>query len=63
MARRVIVQRIDDLDHRVLAGDGQTVTFSFQGVEYEIDLCADNAKKLTDVLAPFVVATHRVSRR
>lgn len=51
MAQKVQVVLVDDLD----GGPGdQTVTFSYQGVAYEIDLSDANAAKLADVLAPYI---------
>src|SRR5438309_801803 len=48
MAQRVEVVLIDDLD----GGDAaETVTFSLDGVTYEIDLSDENARKLRDDFA------------
>ena len=51
MAQRVNVILVDDIDGSEAA---ETVTFGLDGVQYEIDLSADNADKLRDVLAPYV---------
>ena len=51
MAQKVQVVLVDDLDGG--AAD-QTVTFSFAGVSYEIDLSQRNADKFADVLAPYL---------
>ena len=62
MAQRVRIELTDDL-----LGDGtpadETVTFSLDGVSYEIDLTADNAAKLRDGLASWVAAGRRVAGR
>jgi hypothetical protein len=51
MAEQIIKRLIDDLD----GGEAEeTVQFSLDGVPYEIDLSAANAKKVRDSLAPFV---------
>jgi hypothetical protein len=56
MARETIVRLVDDLDGG--AAD-ETVSFSFDGVAYEIDLSAANAKKLRDSLTPFIEHSRR----
>jgi hypothetical protein len=53
------------IDHVTLVDDlvggqaSETVHFSLKGRQYEIDLSAENAAKLRDVLAPFVAAARR----
>jgi hypothetical protein len=47
---------VDDLDGTEAS---ETVVFSLGGRHYEIDLSAENAAKLRDVLAPFVAAARR----
>lgn len=54
MARQVKIQMVDDFDGSVIGDGGETVTFGLDGVTYEIDLNAKNAKKLRDALIPFV---------
>ncbi len=62
MAIRHISQTIDDLDGSVLdEGEGKQIAFSVEGRAYEIDLSADNARKLIETFAPFVEAARRVS--
>ena len=51
MSRKVIVYLIDDFDGK--AAD-ETVLFGLDGVTYEIDLSAKNAKKLRANLQPWV---------
>jgi nucleoid-associated protein Lsr2 len=58
MARSVIVRLVDDLDHEAAADE--TVTFSLDGVRYEIDLAAANAKQLRSDLQPWIGASRRV---
>ena len=57
MAQKVQVVLVDDLDN---GPADETVTFSLDGVSYEIDLSHDNAAKLRDVLAPYVGHGRRV---
>ena len=49
MAKKVQVLLVDDLDKSSPADE--TVSFSLDGVSYEIDLTSDNAAKLRDDLA------------
>jgi len=61
MAKKVTVTLVDDFD-----GDGpadETVEFSIDGVSYEIDLSAKNAKKLRDDLKQWIDAGRRVGGR
>lgn len=51
MAQKVQVLLVDDLD----GGEAdETVSFSLDGVTYEIDLSSNNAKKLRDSLQSYV---------
>lgn len=62
MARKIIHQLVDDLDGEVLeAGSGETVTFSLDGREYEIDLSQKNADDLREALDPWISAARRIS--
>ncbi len=61
MAKKVTVTLVDDFD-----GDGpadETVEFSLDGVSYEIDLSAKNAKKLREDLKQWIDAGRRVGGR
>lgn len=62
MAKRHIVELIDDLDQTTIDGTGGTHTFSFDGVAYEIDLSDANAEKLRGALEPFINAGRRAGR-
>lgn len=53
MAQKVQVLLVDDLDGG--AAD-ETVTFALDGVSYEIDLKAESADKLRDILEPYIQA-------
>jgi len=60
VAQKTLVVLEDDLD----GGEAdETVTFSLDGVNYEIDLSAGNAKKLRDSLSNFVGAARRTGGR
>ena len=57
MATKHVTHLIDDLDGSVLEdGAGKTVSFSVDGRAYEIDLSKDNASKLLDAFAPYVLS-------
>lgn len=58
VAKRTVVELVDDLDGSKIE-DGGAVRFDLRGVEYEVDLSADNTAKLDSALEPFV----RVARR
>ena len=61
MAKKVTVTLVDDFD-----GEGpadETVEFSLDGVSYEIDLSAKNAKKLREELKHWIDAGRRVGGR
>lgn len=61
MAKKVTVTLVDDFD-----GEGpadETVEFSIDGVSYEIDLSAKNAKKLRDEFKGWIDAGRRVGGR
>ena len=61
MARRVQVILSDDLDENVAADE--TVSFSLDGTNYEIDLSEKNASEMRDVLGKYVSAARKVSSR
>lgn len=64
MAQKTVVQLVDDLDGTALtSGEGKTVTFTVDGVSYEIDLSQAHVDELTDALAPYVAAGRKVSGR
>lgn len=56
MAQREIIQRVDDIDGSPAE---HTVTFSLDGVHYEIDLSATNYHGLRTVLRPYVDRARR----
>jgi nucleoid-associated protein Lsr2 len=59
MAKSVSVIVTDDLDG---SENAERVTFSLDGVSYEIDLAAKNRAKLEKALAPFIEAGRKVPR-
>lgn len=60
MAQKVQVVLVDDIDQGTA---DETVSFSLDGVAYEIDLSAANAAALREAFAPYVGAGRRVGGR
>lgn len=60
MAQKVQVVLVDDLDG---GPADETVTFSLDGVAYEIDLSTENAAKLREAMATWVGLSRRVGGR
>ena len=60
MAQKVQVLLVDDINGAEAA---ETVTFSLDGVSYEIDLTVANAKKLRDDLSTWVGHARRAGGR
>src|SRR4051812_37248878 len=60
MARKVQVILSDDLDENVTADE--TVSFSLDGTNYEIDLSEKNAEELRNAFSRYVQAARKVGR-
>jgi len=60
MAQKVQVLLVDDIDGGEAA---ETLTFSLDGVNYEIDLSDEHASALRDAFAPWVGHARRVGGR
>jgi hypothetical protein len=60
VAQRTILELVDDLDG---GNADETVTFALDGVDFVIDLSADNADRLRDILAEFVGHARRTGGR
>lgn len=58
MARKVIETITDDIDG---SEGAETISFSLDGVSYEIDLAERNATKLYDALKPYREAGRKIS--
>ena len=59
MARKTVVMLVDDVDG---SEADQTVTFSLNGVHYEIDLNQAHVNDLSAALQPFIDAGRMVGR-
>ena len=60
MARQITEVLIDDIDG---GNASSTVQFAYAGKSYEIDLNKRTAKKLDDMIKPWVTAGRRVSAK
>lgn len=60
MAQKTIVTLIDDLDG---SRAEESIEFGLDGVEYSIDVSAENAHRLRDALQEFISAGRRVGGR
>lgn len=62
MAQKVLVQFVDDLDGTE-SEEIETLSFGLDGVQYEIDLGAENSARLRESVAPYIDSARRVSGR
>lgn len=60
MATKTITVYTDDLDGTELPAGSRSTRFSFDGIEYEIDLSNDNRQSLSQALEPFIASARRV---
>ncbi|MCM6772021.1 Lsr2 family protein [Nocardia sp. CDC159] len=60
MARKVVVELVDDFDGKSPAEE--TVSFALDGVEYEIDLSLLNAGRLRAVFEPYTEHGRKLGR-
>jgi len=64
MARKTLVQLVDDLDGSQIAdGEGRTVALGLDGASYEIDLSNEHADELASLLEPYLNAARKVGRK
>lgn len=60
MAQKYIVQLVDDLTNEPIEdGDGETVTFSLDGVSYAIDLTTAHADEFRSAFNDYVSAARK----
>lgn len=61
MAKLITEILIDDLDGTEISSEsGGTVAFSFQGINYEIDLSAENTEEFTELLSEYIEKARKV---
>ncbi|PYY32766.1 Lsr2 family protein [Curtobacterium sp. MCBD17_030] len=64
MAQRVTTQLVDDLTGDTIEdGNGRTISFGFDGADYEIDLTDENAEQLREALSDYIAAARKTSTR
>ena len=63
MAKRVIEVLTSDLSGDDLGDDGQTIEFSYQGVDYSIDLTKKEANDFHKSLSTYTAKARRVGGR
>jgi hypothetical protein len=61
MAQKTVVTVVCDLPHDDEADGNETVSFSFDGTAYEIDVCSAHAKELHDTFSGYAEHSRRVS--
>jgi len=61
MAQKTVVTVVCDLPHDGEIEGSETVSFSFDGTAYEIDVCTAHAKELHDTFATYAEHSRRVS--
>lgn len=61
MARKELIQYVDDVDGSVLeADDVEVVHFSLDGKQYRLDVSKGNAEKFRELLRPYMKAGNLV---
>ena len=63
MAQRVQTLIVSDLSGQELGGGGETVTFTYRGVDYEIDVSPDESAEFDGVMAKYIQHGRRVGGR
>ena len=62
MAQKSVTIMIDDLTGKEIPiGSGETISFSLDGVRYELDVDTKGAQKLRSTLAPYVKAGRKLA--
>ncbi|MDH6287994.1 histone-like nucleoid-structuring protein Lsr2 [Rhodococcus opacus] len=60
MARKVVVEMVDDIDGTAFGDDGESIRYAVEGVEYVIDLKDEHAKELRETFEYFIAHSTRV---
>ncbi|MEN0134891.1 MAG: Lsr2 family protein [Rhodococcus sp. (in: high G+C Gram-positive bacteria)] len=63
MARKVVVELVDDIDGTVFGEDGESISYAVEGVEYAIDLKEEHAKELREIFEYYTAHSTRVGGR
>lgn len=63
MARKVVVEMVDDIDGTVFGDDGESINYAVDGVEYVIDLKDEHATELRETFEYYIAHSTRVGGR
>lgn len=63
MAKKVVVQFVDDIDDKPITSGGEHITFAVDGVEYEIDLNDKNAREFHRKIGYYIEYATKVNSR
>ncbi len=63
MAQRVQTLFVSDISGEELGGGGETVTFTYRGVDYEIDVSPDEGAGFDEAMAKYIQHGRRVGGR
>ncbi|MCQ4121353.1 histone-like nucleoid-structuring protein Lsr2 [Rhodococcus tibetensis] len=63
MARKVVVELVDDIDGTAFGEDGESISYAVDGVEYVIDLKDEHAKELRETFEYYIAHSTRVGGR
>ena len=63
VAQKTIVKTYDDLDGSEIDAEGKSISFSFDGASYEIDLSSKNVEKMRNDLRVYIEKARKVSGR
>ena len=63
MVQRVSTIMISDLTDKECTNGGETLEFTYRGVDYSIDLTSKEAKKFDDVMFPYVDSARRLGKK
>ncbi|MFC9841139.1 Lsr2 family protein [Rhodococcus sp. NPDC127530] len=63
MARKVVVEMVDDIDGTVFGDDGESISYAVDGVEYVIDLKDEHATELRETFEYYIAHSTRVGGR
>jgi hypothetical protein len=63
VARKVVVELVDDIDGTAFGDDGESISYAVEGVEYVIDLKDEHAKELRETFEYYIEHSTRVGGR